>query len=259
MLAYIDDSMESGEVLVFGGLIATIERWKAFSAAWQRCLDDAPWDDFKMSKVSRRCKGKRLEHAQRHYRAMCEHVQGGLCFVVPIDPLEKSADLYGLKGTPFADPYYWAPKGVINGLARNQREWGLKEKVDFIFDERPHEEEKDTIRRGWTFYLATVPDEVRSVSGKPPEFADDKQELPLQAADMWTWWCRKTWLINGGMIPRDSYPIPWGKCGDLPQLIVQWTPEDIDQELSRAAESLSNPQALFERYPGLCKVVESGV
>ena len=85
MQAYIDDSMTDGRVLVLGGLIASTDRWKAFSAAWQQCLDDAPWDNFKMSRVWRRCTGKKLEHAKRHYRTMCEHAQGGLCFVVPID------------------------------------------------------------------------------------------------------------------------------------------------------------------------------
>ena len=109
--------------------------------------------------------------------------------------------------------------------------------VDFIFDERP-EEEKTTIRDVWDFYLNTVPNEVYAVTGKLPVFADDKKVLPLQAADMWVWWCRKTWLVNNGMIPPDSYPIPWGKVGDIPQMILQCTEEDINQELSRIAKAL---------------------
>ena len=49
MQAYIDDSMADGHVLVFGGLIASTERWHAFDASWQQCLDDAPWDVFKVT------------------------------------------------------------------------------------------------------------------------------------------------------------------------------------------------------------------
>ena len=85
---------------------------------------------------------------------------------------------------------------------------------------------------------ATVPDEVRSLTGRPPMFADDRTELPLQAADMWVWWCRKTWLENDGLIPADSYPMPWGKVGDIPQMILQLTAEDMDHELSRISEAL---------------------
>ena len=238
MKAYIDDSLTEGQILVFGGLIASAEKWEEFSVAWQQCLEDAPWDDFKMSKVWHRCKGDRLKHAQRHYRTMCDHVQGGLCFVVPIAPLTSLATRYSLSHTVAAKPYLWAFKGIINGLAQNQQAWGLSEPVDFVFDERPRDE-KDSIREGWKIYLETAPENVRLVTGKLPVFANDKQELPLQAADMWSWWCRKTWLANGGTIPKDSYPVRWGNVGDIPQMILQWTSEDINQELARISDALS--------------------
>ena len=237
MQAYIDDSKDDNRVLVYGGLIASADQWKTFSTAWQQCLDDAPWDAFKMKEVSHRCTGKKLEHARQHYRAVCKHVQGGICFVVPIGPLEKWAARYGLAGTPVAKPYFWAPKGIINGLAQHQREWGVTGPVDFIFDKRP-EEEENTIRDVWESYLASIPNEERSVTGTLPMFADDRDVLPLQAADMWAWSCRKTWLENDGMIPEDSYPIRWGKIGDIPQMILQWTEEDIVAELSRVSEML---------------------
>ena len=139
MEAYIDDSMTDGRVLIFGGLIASAERWEAFSIAWQQCLDHANRNVFKMKDVARGGGDRKLEHAKRHYRAVCDHAQGGICFVVPIAPLEKAAARYGLTGTSEAKPYFWAFKGVINGLAQHQREWGLNEPVDFIFDERPEE------------------------------------------------------------------------------------------------------------------------
>ena len=74
MQAYIDDSMADGRALVFGGLIASPERWEAFATSWQRCVGDAPWDIFKMRDVSHRCTGKKRRHALRHYRAVREHV-----------------------------------------------------------------------------------------------------------------------------------------------------------------------------------------
>ena len=129
--------------------------------------------------------------------------------------------------------------------------------MDFIFDERP-EEEKAIIRDAWDLYLATVPNDVRSVTGKPPVFADDEQELPIQAADMWSWWCRKTWLNNGGMFPKDSYPIPWGKYGDLPQLIMQWTAEDIDYEFSKASNIYNNFPEFLKQHPNILKVLKLG-
>ena len=210
MQAYIDDSMADGRVLIFGGLIASAERWEAFSITWQQCLDDANRNVFKMKDVARGRGGRKLEHAKRHYRTVHEHAAGGICCAVPIPPLEEAAARYGLTEPSVAKPYSWAFKGVINGLAQHQREWGLTEPVDFIFDNRPPKERNDVLE-GWEVHRDTVPAEVRSIMGRRPVFADDKEVLPLQAADMWAWSCRKTWLDNGGAIPQDSYPIQWGK------------------------------------------------
>ena len=82
--AYIDDSMADGRVLVFGGLIASTERWKAFEISWQQCLDHANRKVFKTKNVVRAGRVRKREHAKRHYQTVREHAQGGICFVVPI-------------------------------------------------------------------------------------------------------------------------------------------------------------------------------
>ena len=56
---------------------------------------------------------------------------------------------------------------------------------------------------------------------------------------MWAWSCRRTWLENDGMIPEDSYPARWGKIGDIPQMILQWTEEDIVAESCRRSPGCS--------------------
>lgn len=167
---------------------------------------------------------------------------------------------------------------MINSLARNQQEWGLHESVDFIFDDRPDQEKADVLD-GWEVHRDTVPDEVRSIMGRRPTFADDEDVLPLQAADMWAGYCRRTWRENNGTIPEDGFPVPFGKRGDLPQLIQLWVEEDIDQELCRMAKDLSdipgflqrNPRALQhiranpaarafidEHHPGLLEAIQNG-
>ena len=74
-----------------------------------------------MHEVSHRLRGRKLEYAKRHYDIVCKHVSGGICFVVPINLLENLVASHGLKETYVAKPYSWAFKGVINGLAQNQR------------------------------------------------------------------------------------------------------------------------------------------
>ena len=170
MKAYIDDSMSDGEVLVFGGLISTTEEWEAFSLEWRQYLEDERIQVFKMKKAAHK-------HAKRLYRMICDHAKAGICFVVPIAPLEKAAGRLWADRKLLAKPYFWAFEGVINCLAQKHREWGLTEPVDFIFDNRPEEED---VLEGWEVHRDTVPDEVRSIMGRRPVFADDEKCCPCK-------------------------------------------------------------------------------
>ena len=176
-----------------------------------------------------------LEHARWHYYTIRDHVQGGICMTVPLAPLKYAASKYGLAQTPAANPYTWAFKGIINGLAKNQLAWGLDEPVDFIFDKRREEKQ---IREVWDHYVSSIPGNMRALTGQKPIFEDDKEVLPLQATDMWAWWCRRTWRDNGGVIPPDGYPIPWGDVAEIPQMILQWSAKDIETELARVASAV---------------------
>lgn len=234
--AYVDDSMTDGKVLVLGGLVSSVAAWEAFSVEWDDRCRHAGWPIFKMAQVwSRRHNPDVWEHAKWHYFTIRDHVGGAICATVLLTGFQDSVRKYRLTKTAAANPYTWAFKGIISGLSSNQREWGLDEPVDFIFDERG--EEKD-VREGWDTFAATIPAEQRAILGRKPNFEDDKEFRPLQAADMWAWWCRKAWQDNGGLIPPDCFPVPWGKAGEIPQMILQWSSAELDRELARVAASL---------------------
>ncbi|MFQ5775942.1 MAG: DUF3800 domain-containing protein [Kiloniellaceae bacterium] len=230
--AYIDDSMGRGRVLVMGGFVATRERWERFSDEWRQRLEHAPWDVFKMNEVWHRGGDESMEHAKWHYFTIRDHVQGALAMVIPLDPLKRAVQKTGL--TAIGNPYIWAIKGVINLTAQHQTEWGVSGPIDFIFDERG---EKRQVQDGWEIYKATIPDSVKGVTGRDPIFENDERVLPLQAADMWAWWCRKCWLEDGAL-RNDKFPIPWGSIGEIPTMIFQWTEKDIEDEFSRVLRDL---------------------
>jgi hypothetical protein len=62
------------------------------------------------------------------------------------------------------------------------------ERIDFYFDTRS---EKSAITKGWEAFVSRRPDAFRQFCGATPRFEDDKDFLPLQAADFWAWWIRK--------------------------------------------------------------------
>jgi hypothetical protein len=236
--AYIDDSMADGKVLILGGLVSAVPAWEAFSIEWDSRCRHAGWPVFKMAEAwDRRHNEVIWEHTKWHYFTIRDHVGGAICIAVPLMPLAESARKYGLTGTPAANPYSWAFKGIISGVSKNQERWGLSDPIDFIFDER---KEENQVRDGWKMFADTMPGHQRHILGRKPIFEDDQNVRPLQGADMWAWWCRKTWLDNGGTIPPRSYPIPWGTVDEIPQIILQWSAKQIDAELARVASVLES-------------------
>ena len=224
--AYADESITDGAVMVLGAVVATPARWEAFSEAWQERLDHAPWNAFKMSEVWDRGGEESLEHAKWHYFTMRVHVQGAVAVVVPLDALQRAVDYYELP--ELGNAYNWAFKLILDNTAAMQRRWGINEPIDFIFDDRA---EKTFIRQAWQYHMTFMPPEQRELSGREPIFEDDTRVLPLQAADMWAWWCRKKWLEDGRLIDRD-FPIPWGSHKDMGSLIFEWSEKEIRHEFS---------------------------
>jgi len=231
--------MEAGRVLVMGALVANPDRWEKFSDEWQERLDVAPWNVFKMAEVWDRGGDQSMECAKWHYYTIRDHVQGGIAVAIPIKPLEAAANDFDLP--QLKNPYIWGIKGMINFTAQFQREWGLHEPVDFIFDERNEERE---VRAAWDIYVATIPPLERQVTGRKPMFEDDEHVLPLQGADMWAWWCRRQWLERGDFT-HDEFPILWGKTGDIPRMSCTWGEPDIRKEFSMIRAALEAGEIVF--------------
>jgi hypothetical protein len=223
--AYFDDSLSTGKALVVGGFISDPARWEQFSDAWQKRLDHAPWDTFKMSEVMDRGGDESLEHAKWHYSEIPKFVGGAVAFIVPIELLHRLCDEYELPEF-LRDPYHWAYMGIIAQLMHNAEGWKITEPVDFIFDERS---DKELIMRGWESYSALCPPEQKKLLGRKPQFEDDQRVLPLQAADMWVWWVRKAWLEGTHSMQRN--PIIWGKDDDFGRILFEYHEVDFRQQM----------------------------
>jgi hypothetical protein len=96
----------------------------------------------------------------------------------------------------FMDSLYFGRNGL--GLPKG-------EKLHFIFDERS---EKSVIIARWNEYVGGLP-EAESFFGGPPRFENDREFLPLQAADLWAWWARN--MKEDGALARPAFAKdpPW--------------------------------------------------
>jgi hypothetical protein len=77
---------------------------------------------------------------------------------------------------------------------------GLHDKVDFIFDDRVMEKKK--IRDAWDSFKENAAAEARPYIGSDPRFEDDKEFLPLQAADLIAWVDYEKWQPKKDKSPR---------------------------------------------------------
>jgi len=82
----------------------------------------------------------------------------------------------------------------MNSLAAWQEEHGSKLPVDFIFDNQ-NSTGRDALI-WYDFLRKDGSDRWRSLLGGTPQFKDDKQILPLQAADMLAWHLRRATTTN---------------------------------------------------------------
>ena len=194
MQAFIDDSQTDGQVLVLAGYLASFERWEKFSIEWQQLLDGPPcWQRFKMAEVATIPRDTaRWERAAAFYRAVEAHAQAFVAVAVELEPLARAARDAGIPQGRLTNAYLFAHRAICDATLQYQREMGINEPVDFIFDKLGANER--FIREGWEVFAATRPPELTDLVGREPRFETDDEFLPLQAADMLAWHARAHWL-----------------------------------------------------------------
>jgi hypothetical protein len=81
---------------------------------------------------------------------------------------------------------------MIADLARTQRDLlKLDDAIDFIFDDQI--DKKDRLIAAWDSFKKMGHPTFKHLMGDTPAFRDDKNVLPLQAADLHAWLVRKRW------------------------------------------------------------------
>ena len=149
MQAFIDDSQSDGEVLVLAGYLARFEQWERFSLDWQELLDMRPrWQQFKMVEVA--ANPDRLERAGWFYRAIERYAAAFVAVAIELGPLKIAAREMGIPEGRLTNPYLLAHRAIMDATIQYQREMGINEPVEFIFDRLGTDER--IIREGWDLF-----------------------------------------------------------------------------------------------------------
>lgn len=235
--AYVDGSGTGDpRFLVIAGYIATEETWEAFSKAWKTRVDCAGLPYFKMHQMA-----DRPEIAGWFYRLVEEFpIKASIACVLNTAELvevERSIKYPAYITNPNSanNPYYWGFKYIIGSIAQHQRELGLSEPIDFIFDD---ESEKTKIPRAWEQMKTAARDDIREMIGDMPIFRDDIKTMPLQAADLYAWWAFK-WQREGVQNWVREQPFPWPKYRNIARLGVYFGRKSFLYDISKMLENLA--------------------
>jgi Protein of unknown function (DUF3800) len=195
--AFIDDSTSNtGDKAFFlAGYINTVEMWEAFANVWDFALKQSPSIEYlKMSEA---------ESLRGQFRGWSrEERDAKIIKLAQVINLSRphfvfcsvNGDEYIKIITPVApqnlkNPYFMAFWGIIDSAARYLQNAGDILPVEFIFDDQGSMGDDAAL-----FYQEmkkNLAPDLRAVLGNTPIFRDEKNLLPLQAADMLAWHVRR--------------------------------------------------------------------
>lgn len=225
--AYIDDSggtdLNQHKYFVLAGLLSNDERWAEFTTAWQAALAEPPGAAYlKMSEAgvlrkefSMR-KGWTSELRDQRIYKLTEIIRENAIFrlSVCVDKKAFRDHISSIKlknPAPTAgNPYFLAFHKLVLGLpmlqAINLGTSQPESAVEFIFDEqgatgRYANEAWERIKTQLLPNMrpAGIPDFL-PLLGRTPRYCSEKDEIPLQAADLLAWYMRKHASNNHSLI-----------------------------------------------------------
>jgi hypothetical protein len=214
--AYIDDScMNQPPVYVLAGWIASAKVWAPFSDAWQEILWMKPRIEYfkyhEAMNLSGQFSGiseeRRNEKLSLLYSAIKDHRLHGLSCIIPHDVFQP---LFGNAiAKHMRNPYLCAFYGIIRVMNIYCDCEKIDDKVEFVFDHQPGEQEE--AQSNWQLLLKVASPEFRKRLHKhPPSFLSDSGEggiVALQAADLAAGYKRTIHACR--LMRRRHPPMPW--------------------------------------------------
>lgn len=206
---YIDDSGKNDPpVFVLGGVAIAEDRISAFENGWRAALAAAPAVPYLKMKDAQRGRGvfQGLSGVERNAKlaalgsVLREHCAATVAVIVRHDDYQR---IFTGQMMHWMDhPYQMMFHLMIATAWKLCRETGIGETAAFVFD-RQLEHEKALDESFPALMRGMGPEIAKFLLGQP-QHADDREEIPLQAADMVAWHVRRSWRDGPGKLAAVS-------------------------------------------------------
>jgi hypothetical protein len=223
--AYIDDSGVSGTdaVFVLAGFIGNAEKWAAFSEAWSQHLKQGPSIRYLKMNEAAKLRGEfRSWEPEERDRKLAGCVQiikqfrpdKGIYFIN--DLIAWKQIVHKMKVKTLADPHFHGFNAIISGVCNEALDSGIDEEVEIIFDQHVIFGPRvsfwyPALKEMIELTNSERVERVKKILPPVPMFRDDRQFVPLQAADILAWLLRTTFRDRiPGLETAWRYPTPTG-------------------------------------------------
>lgn len=206
---YVDDSGKNDPpIFVLAGFLATHEAWSEFAVEWQEALAGPPELSYFKMKEANRCNGafkgftkqQRDERLVQLAKIVQKHVEFGISIGIPHAIYNKV--FRGRMMETFDTPYTLAFYLIQGSVHKYLLKAGNRDVVDLVFDRQLDRENQ--ILASHHITVDGMPSQILERFPRAPEFMDDKQALPLQAADLLAWHIRRSWKDGRDKLPTLS-------------------------------------------------------
>lgn len=266
--AYIDDSGSepTSPVYVLAGFIASDDEWTAFAVEWQHALDEPPsLEYFKMSEAARLRgqfdKGRGWTESKRDDRLISlarvirKHARVRVSAWLRHEDFEAHIKTIHAPVRRLAsdNAYVMLFMQIILATAVFADRHGISEACNFVFDEQGSLGEEAA---GWWPNFKWIVEnstrsDLRNFVGSKPVFSDEKNTLPLQAADLYAWQVRHDYVVNH-KIKNQTIKFPATKVlrvlGEMPAINREYSTEEI---LRLRQHLLETGKRFAEQFPDL--------
>jgi hypothetical protein len=192
----IDDS-KNGPDFVLAGYVATVENWEHFSDDWQERLAHSGLTYLKGNTLTRIL--RQLEPDERELRLaefgqlIRKYVSYGLEFSVSYLDYKwftKRAKKMGrVVARRFNNPHIIGFGLLLDTVAIIENARGTLERIECIFD-RDIDNHK-FLEREYRLTYSFFPKHIKQMMSPDPLFRDDREFMPLQAADLRAWYSHR--------------------------------------------------------------------
>ena len=234
--AFIDESGERSHTSIFAlaGYLAPAEQWAAFADEWQTILDMKPrLEYFKMNEAYRLkdqfwgwSEDQRNERLCLLYGVIERHVTAETSLIIDLkihdEIFSNAANFLNVwNRKQMLNPYPFAVSSLIASIHKHRDFLHVTDRIEFIFDRKITDEDK--IRKSLEEMELDEP--TPYIVSTPPNFKNDIEFLPLQAADLIAWWARRRWEEKTLGVPRYEYP--WVPSVAIQHMEIEWDEQSL--------------------------------